>query len=701
MRLQTEKNEVEVEGITRTRKFSIAATGKAFKILSDGLYSNKIKAIIRELSCNAYDSHIENGYKDKPFQVHLPNKFNPLFLIRDYGVGLSPRELETLYTTYFQSTKNNSNDLVGCLGLGSKSPFSYTDNFTVTSWKNNQKHIYSCYLDEYSEPNIAHIKSIKSDEPSGVQIEFSVKASDFSSFRTEAESVFKYFDITPEFTCGTFPSIVKPDYNNRDWVMTKAGRDYYNRESYAVMGNVAYPLSSDSLGIHKYDPALPGSWLLEYGLIVKFPIGALNITPSRESLGYNEATKQTIIDKLQQIEQEIADTLKKEINSCSTLWEARIKLTELSVEFNCGGSLTKAASFYKGEPFVSSVEVRGLDSLYVRKYVKEYDKIVEEKNAYRIQPAISLLRGATGSNKTVFIFNHDITLNKPLVKRAKEYFTEHLGARDVLYTVHYVDGYVAEKLVEELGLDESQVLHAEDVLPKKKKQNSSSLNISGPKIKPEKITVLKYISTYSNRKNKSDYWGEVTIDASQLGGYYVPVNRYSPEGHDGRIFDDLSAFHWIKHKFEQFYSAPTIFGIRKPDLKKAQYNPNLTNFWKFLKAEYDAGLTSDLFQLAKYSGWTDSVVEALDCLAKEFPNSEFSKYKQLRDTAKSSFRFLEKMQWLHNIFNRHETLELPINLELEALPGEILKKYPLLQYIPKYASDEAIKYVKLVQAINP
>ena len=66
--------------------FTIAATGKAFKILSDGLYSDKIRAIIRELSCNARDSHVAAG-NAAPWSIHLPNMDEPWFSVEDFGTG--------------------------------------------------------------------------------------------------------------------------------------------------------------------------------------------------------------------------------------------------------------------------------------------------------------------------------------------------------------------------------------------------------------------------------------------------------------------------------------------------------------------------------------------------------------------------------------------------------------------------------------
>ena len=84
---------------------------------------------------------IHIGQQDTPFEVHLPTILEPYFSVRDYGTGLTDQEIESIYTTYFESTKTNSNEYIGALGLGSKSPFSYTDNFTVTSVKNGSKSI--------------------------------------------------------------------------------------------------------------------------------------------------------------------------------------------------------------------------------------------------------------------------------------------------------------------------------------------------------------------------------------------------------------------------------------------------------------------------------------------------------------------------------------------------------------------------------
>ena len=59
MKLQSETNVIERSGNFEESNYTIEATAKAFSILSDQLYSNKIRAVIRELSTNAYDSHVD------------------------------------------------------------------------------------------------------------------------------------------------------------------------------------------------------------------------------------------------------------------------------------------------------------------------------------------------------------------------------------------------------------------------------------------------------------------------------------------------------------------------------------------------------------------------------------------------------------------------------------------------------------------
>jgi len=169
----TQENTPVLSNVGEVGEFRIRNSAKAFNILSSGLYANKIRAIIRELSCNAYDSHVAAGCAERPFEVHLPTSLEPWFSVRDYGVGLSHQQVVNIYTTYFESTKTGSNDFVGALGLGSKSPFSYTENFGVTAVQNGHMGVYTAFINEQGVPSIALMTESATDEPNGVEVQFS------------------------------------------------------------------------------------------------------------------------------------------------------------------------------------------------------------------------------------------------------------------------------------------------------------------------------------------------------------------------------------------------------------------------------------------------------------------------------------------------------------------------------------------------
>jgi hypothetical protein len=278
----------EIVGVESVTDFKIKASAKAFDILSSGLYSDKPRAIVRELSCNAYDSHVAAGCPEKPFDVHLPNTFSPKFSIRDYGTGLDHDEVVNVYTTYFESTKTDSNDFVGALGLGSKSPFSYTNNFTVIAYKNGVKRNYSVFTSDAGVPTIALLSESETDESNGLEVTFAVtKQMDFHSFSYAASEVYRYFNTRPNITGN---SINIPDLKLKNEIIP--GGYLFERRSVAVMGNVAYPVHWSSV----YGAGWNDKFYYQ-GFYLQFDIGELDFQASREGLQYTRRTREALAKK--------------------------------------------------------------------------------------------------------------------------------------------------------------------------------------------------------------------------------------------------------------------------------------------------------------------------------------------------------------------------------------------------------------------
>lgn len=328
MKLHANTHNVSSSNVVENNQFTIEASAKAFMILSDGLYSNKILAVVRELSTNAYDAHVEAGCPDAPFDVHLPTSFAPHFEVRDYGVSMTHEQCMTLYTTYFRSTKNDSNDAVGCLGLGSKAPFAYADSFTVEAYLDGEKRVYAAHRGDDGSPNFALLNVSETSEPNGIKVSLPVKPDDFAKFEHEARQVYTYFKTRPNIKGGSVGmSINSPEVllSGRNWEIVSSGG-----VPVAVMGQVAYKFSDDDIRESGLSDKIADFVEETNGLVLHVNIGDLDITPSRESLSFNPQTKAKLRSIVEDMADDLVKNLQNEINHEPNLYEARVKYVTLT-----------------------------------------------------------------------------------------------------------------------------------------------------------------------------------------------------------------------------------------------------------------------------------------------------------------------------------------------------------------------------------
>lgn len=342
MKLQDTTNTIAQIGTSEASQFKMKTSRKAFQILSD-LYSDKALAIVRELGCNASDSMVAAGKADKPFLIHLPNALEPWITIQDFGTGISHENIYNIYATYFESTKTNTDDQIGCLGLGSKSPFCYSDNFMVTSIHEGIKSIYNAYFNEQNTPAIALMSRAETTEGNGVAIQIPVKVDDFSNFKQSVEKAFRFFPIKPTITGG------KVDWLDEKPLFTGKGWEAYNKfgygECYAIMGGVTYPIQTHKLDSKYQNLARKG------GLVLYFNMGEIDFTPSRESLSYCDQTIKALNDKLVFVERDIQSKLSQMLSDKTNIMDAIRSVYMLRERFE---HLTNAINF-------DNLKWRGID----------------------------------------------------------------------------------------------------------------------------------------------------------------------------------------------------------------------------------------------------------------------------------------------------------------------------------------------------
>lgn len=365
MKLHENTRDVHVSGTTQS-DFQIANSPKAFRILSDNIYSDKVKAIIREVSTNAYDSHVDAGNSETPFDVHIPDHIEPWFSVRDYGTGMSKATIEKLYTTYFDSNRNDSNDYTGAYGLGSKSPFSYTDSFNVQSFYNGETYIYNCFIDSDGRPKATLLHEGETQEQNGVEVKFAVNINDCRAFEIKASNVFYAFPVTPNFTNVQIKvNKAKTILSGNDWRIVE--RSWYGNSVYAIQGNVAYPIDFDSL------PETPAAdnmrSLISFANVdMFFNTGELGVSVSRESLEYDKVTVSNLLRKADLVVSDVKKYVTHFVNEIENFWDARIAASN-NID-NRILRLVKKVSF--GDETLSFMEKEPIDFDDDVKFIKYY-----------------------------------------------------------------------------------------------------------------------------------------------------------------------------------------------------------------------------------------------------------------------------------------------------------------------------------------
>ncbi|HAI17790.1 MAG TPA: hypothetical protein DCM10_07100 [Xanthomarina gelatinilytica] len=325
----------------KSYSFGIKKEGLAhiFNVLRNQLYSDKVLAVIREYSTNAVDAHAEVGKLDEPIKVTLPNQLSPYFKVRDYGRGLTEKQIGQIYAMYGESTKRGTNEQIGQLGLGSKSGFAYGDNFVITSWVKGKKTVYNAFLDPSKIGRIAKMEQSDSDEPQGIKITVPVKADDTESFRDKAFSLFERFIVTPnikgvskeELESQFDPKKIIVEADDKSWQILSSSSGYGN-DSFAIMGNIAYPIDRNALNLPYADNRDKLLQCCPVNLHV--PIGDLEVAASREALQYTDDTIAAILGKLDKIISTLPKILSRRFDDCETLWDAKKLFAET---FNHGG----------------------------------------------------------------------------------------------------------------------------------------------------------------------------------------------------------------------------------------------------------------------------------------------------------------------------------------------------------------------------
>ncbi len=600
-------------GVGESVQFDIVQSAEMFNLLSNGLYKDKITAVIRELSTNAYDSHVEAGRVSTPFEVKLPNHRSPNFSIRDFGTGMSQEKLVRLYTSYGKSNRSQSNEFIGGMGLGSKAPFCYTDAFVVTSFYSGMKYIYTAAKDEDGKPNLIHLLTEPTTEPNGVEISLAVKNSDFDEFNRKAIVVYKWFKTTPTISGGVNNGyrVSKENYitsgsNNGFYGVTGTG------ESRVIMGNIAYKIDP----VHFADnPNKYSSWysndanmevkLLQVGMDVEFPIGSIAIDAGREGLQYTKSVIRTIKDRLKGVADLIRADVEKQIKDAKTLWDAKVAYNKIYQASSLRNILNSVDVKWNGEDVTRNIDLSNIGSKQISvKTIGQYRNT--RHDTWYITPHDNVGFLINDMEKGGFTAAERYRTEKKLecvylIRLHTSYDSNDPKTGAVITNV--VDTKATRKeLVEELGIDDAQFVHTSS-LPKPPRKKG------GKRETVFEMLMNKVVYNFAAAEVDFEDGG---VYAELNHGYYIKPGR--KEGTQA-LFNTLKQAEALGIKLPE-----SVYLIKTVSIKKYRADDEWTELHDYIKGE-----------MAKLAA---SAV--LKKLIEDSSFSNLSDYEQLQEVLKNS-----------------------------------------------------------------
>ncbi len=707
--------EAVLSNVGEIGEFRIRNSAKAFNILSSGLYANKVKAIIRELSCNAIDSHTAAG-TTQPFEVHLPTTLEPWFSIRDFGTGLSHEQVTNIYTTYFESTKTESNAFIGALGLGSKSPFSYTDNFTVTAVKDGRKGIYTAFINDVGVPSIALMGEEQVTEPNGVEVKFSVNDRyDFSKFSDEAQNVYRWFPVLPKIT-GNEITIQRPQYESEN-IIPGVHSIGDSKRSIALMGNIAYPIE-----VPQQNQALEGlSQLLSCGLVIEFGIGELDFQASREGLSYIPLTIDSIRNKLKEVNGALTKVLAADANAITCKWKKSAFLYEKKRRTLWAAAVIDYVAATKFELFdlknswssEFDIEVKEKDLASMNIQLKGFESVRHQKSLPTIKPRIAAPVFGDDANTPSSFYRISVSKRSFFVvndgpvgafERAKYHYrnNERKNHREDVFVLNKIDKNKPMDLKAFYAMlhnPPQELCILASTLDKKPSGARSGMG------KNVNIMVLERRGGNS-RSSSSNEWvwrngGSLDAFDANETYYYIPMSGFVPQFKTKTVWS-VHQLNDILHSTRLAEFRNTVYGVRKGDIDVIKTKKNWVNLEDHIVATL-TGMNVKIGMLTVYSKLDKNKIFEYNSAKIISGLNANSPAKILLDT----FADIPKvdMHWLNRLMATFQVSHIvPVDdlvQKYTKVLAEFKERYPLLDRLDYHSKEEDVcHYVNLVDSVK-
>ena len=650
-----------VSGTITESFFSVKQENLAhiFSILRNSLYSDKAGAIIREYCTNAYDAHIQSGIPQTPIKIGCPTVMNCLLTIRDFGSGLSEEQIFNIYASYGESTKRNTNDQVGMMGLGSKSAFSYSDSFTIISHNDGMQKNYLAYIDDTGIGKVMKIEEKPSDE-TGIEIQVPVKRYDGYLFDNAIVDQLQYFDPKPIID----NKYIQANLDDKKFDVQISGKGYNiiksHQTNFVVMGNVKYPFDSSKFESNPlYKDAIND--ILEHGhrIVLFANIGDVIPSASRESLDMREKTVSWIGESILKVADSIKGNIIAELDICQTVWDAVCKFGNLNSKYQ-----KKIAGYMK--------EGYAINSNYVSLPEDAKFTIHKLTSENKLESASQIF----ASHETRIFISSRSHSSLSIKKKISQY-----GVKKNSYAIQCKDENSYQEIVNYPYLFGAEFVNLDSIiLPKIVRDRNG---------KSETHDAYKYIGS---RWTPKEAWEKTKVNFKNGEGVYARVSFYQVPG------ISMYSFNQMVENLARLGYHFNLIGVRESDLNK------LGEGWTYYRTFVQDILDNMPYYTKQYvseayikSHIKIETLQLYDTFAN-LDNDPFN-FKQIIDIDSLKNPDYDTLRCIENLINMGFKYDFTKEYEIVNQLNTTKDKYPLLRFI-KVDCDSLPHIKEYIEAMN-
>lgn len=276
-------------------EMGVSDSAALMHIFSTTLYTYPMLATVREIICNGWDGHITSGRTDTPLQITVSDE---QIVIRDFGPGIPHAKIGPIYGVFGNSTKREDGAVTGGFGLGSKAPFSYTDNFEVVSNHEGLKSVYrvsKSSMERGGKPSIDTMVQVPTDE-TGIRVTIPLKSRyDAERFMAHIVEVLVLGEIRAVINGGEETQVLPLSESPSGYIISSF-KGTLSQKINLRYGNVVYPIPRmDEYGEMWDQISKNMNQLWNEARITFMAVpDSISIAPSREALIFMDSTVEAI-----------------------------------------------------------------------------------------------------------------------------------------------------------------------------------------------------------------------------------------------------------------------------------------------------------------------------------------------------------------------------------------------------------------------